>query len=52
MAVHIQTLKDHEILVNDKLVVQDSDGNWNAKIELTNEETKAFQSYIATRMED
>lgn len=45
--VHIQQLKDHELLVNDKLVVQNSNGDWIAKIELTQAETQALHKHVA-----
>lgn len=41
MAIQINSINDHQLLVNNKLVVQDSDNNWIAKIELTTQEQKA-----------
>lgn len=45
--IEIIKLKDHEMLVNDKLVVKDTNGNWVAKVELTVKEVAAFQKHIA-----
>lgn len=48
MAIEITTLSDDKVLVNNKLVYLDQDGNWVAKIELTQIETEALNNYIAT----
>ncbi len=46
MSVVITQFQDNQILVNNKLVVQDQEGNWIAKIELTQAEHKAFNAHI------
>jgi len=47
MAVEIQQFHDDEILVNNKLVSKDMDGQWVAKIELTTSETQALLLHIS-----
>ncbi|MGC1471516.1 MAG: hypothetical protein WA775_02895 [Psychroserpens sp.] len=42
----IQPIADDKILVNDKLVYLNQDGNWIAKIELTNNETEALNNHL------
>ena len=49
MPVIIQELKDHEMLVNDKQVVKDSNDNWIAKVELSLKEIRAFQEHITAK---
>lgn len=44
--IHIHHVNERQILVNEKLVQQDMDGKWIAKIELTTSETKAFNMHI------
>lgn len=46
MAVEILQFQDDEILVNSKLVIKDMNGNWVAKIELTNSEAEALNTHI------
>lgn len=48
MAIEIQEINDRQILVNEKLVVKNSDDNWISKIELTQNESTAFYNYINT----
>lgn len=44
--IHIQQVNERQILVNEKLVQQDMDGNWIAKIELTTSERKNLEMHI------
>lgn len=44
--IHIHQVNERQILVNEKLVQQDMDGNWIAKIELTTSERKHLEMYI------
>lgn len=44
--IHIQQVNERQILVNEKLVQQDMNGNWIAKIELTTAESKAFNLHV------
>ena len=46
MAIDIQQFNDNELFVNDKQVIRDMNGNWIAKIELTQSEVKAIQWHI------
>lgn len=43
---HIHQVNERQILVNEKLVQQDMNGNWIAKIELTAAESKAFNLHV------
>ncbi|OBX17746.1 hypothetical protein [Bizionia sp. APA-3] len=49
MAVEIQQFHDNEVLVNNKLIIQDQEGVWKAKIELTNAEQEAFNKHIQSQ---
>lgn len=45
--VHIQQFdNDRELFVNDKLVVKNMDGLWQAKIELTTAEERALYDHV------
>lgn len=44
--IHIHHVNERQILVNEKLVQQDMNGNWIAKIELTTAESKAFNLHV------
>ncbi|HZW63608.1 MAG TPA: hypothetical protein VFF15_08210 [Flavobacteriaceae bacterium] len=46
MAVEIVQFNDREILVNDKLVLLNIDGQWEAKIELTPSEERALKAHL------
>ncbi|MBV7268400.1 hypothetical protein [Winogradskyella luteola] len=46
MCVQIQQPNERQILVNEKLVQKDIDGNWIAKIELTTTEYEAFNKHV------
>lgn len=46
MNVEINQLTDEKLLVNNKLVYIDPNGNVNAKIELTQAETEALNNHL------
>lgn len=46
MTIDIQQFKDNEIIINDKLVVKNTEENWVAKIELEPEEIEALHKHI------
>lgn len=50
MAVIINTLNDDQMFVNNKIVERDSNGNWIARVELTQAEHKAFQKHLKSMM--
>lgn len=50
MAVIITPLNDDQMFVNNKVVERDTNGNWVARVELTQSEHKAFQKHLKTIM--
>ena len=49
MATDIQEIDDRNILVNEKLVLKNMDNDWEAKIELTAPEIRAFHNYLTAK---
>jgi hypothetical protein len=48
MSVKIKKHDDNLIIVNGKMVIRDSNGNWLAQEELTSTETKTFIEFISS----
>lgn len=46
MAVTIKTITDTTLLVNNKQVVQDANGNWISLVNLTTDEIEALHKHI------